>query len=136
MGAKGLDKHQARYSELTSFGKDLARRCKSHCELCNASGVKLAIFEVPPVPKTPEFESCIFICEDCLQQIEKPKTLDLNHWHCLHTSAWSEQLPVQVMAVLMLKRIEEKADWAKELLEQLYLTEEVEHWVDDALAVS
>lgn len=134
MSAKGLDKHHARQSELSSFGKDLARRCKSHCELCDAHGVKLAIFEVPPVPKQPEFESCIFVCENCQQQIEKPKTLDINHWHCLHTSAWSEHAPVQVMAVLMLKRIQDKADWAEELLDQLYLTEEVQEWVGKAEA--
>ena len=134
MAAKGLDKHQARQSELSSFGKDLARRCKSHCELCDASGVKLRIFEVPPVPKQPEFESCIMICESCQGQIERPKSLDLNHWHCLHTSAWSEHMPVQVMAVLMLKRIQEKADWAEELLDQLYLTEETQEWIDKAEA--
>lgn len=127
--AKGLDKHQARHSELTSFGKDLARRSKSHCELCSAHGVKLSIFEVPPIPKEPEFEHCVFICENCQEQIEKPKRINVNHWHCLHTSAWTEIEALQVLAVLMLNKIKNDADWAAELLDQLYLSNEVQEWV-------
>lgn len=132
MAAKGLDKHQAHQSELNGFGKDLARRCKSHCELCNDHGVKLSVFEVPPIPKRPEFDSCIFICDTCRGQIEKPKTLDVNHWHCLHTSAWSAVQPVQVMAVLMLKQIQPQADWAEDLLDTLYLTQEQQDWISEA----
>ncbi len=131
--SKASEKHQARLSELNSFGKDLARRSKSHCELCNEHGVKLLIHEVPPVDKEPEFEHCIFICENCQQQIEKPKSMDVNHWHCLHTSIWSEVPPVQVMAVLMAKRLKDKADFAEELLDQIYLEEDVTQWVEDAL---
>ncbi len=131
--SKGSEKHQARLSELTSFGKDLARRCKSHCEMCGSHGVKLAIHEVPPVPKEADFEHCIFVCEACQEQIEKPKRLDINHWHCLHTSIWSEVPAVQVMAVLMAKRIAGKADFADELLDQIYLEEPISQWVEDAI---
>ncbi len=131
--SKGSEKHQARLNELTGFGKDLARRCKSHCEMCGSHGVKLVIHEVPPVPKEANFEHCIFICEPCQEQIEKPKRLDINHWHCLHTSIWSEVPAVQVMAVLMAKRIAGKADFADELLDQVYLEEPISQWVEDAL---
>ncbi len=131
--SKGSEKHQARLSELTSFGKDLARRCKSHCEMCGSHGVKLVIHEVPPVPKEPDFDHCIFICDACQEQIEKPKRLDINYWHSLHTSIWSEVPAVQVMAVLMAKRIAGKADFADELLDQVYLEEPISQWVEDAL---
>ena len=130
--SKGAEKHQARQSDLNDFGKDLARRSKSHCELCDAHGVKLVIHEVPPVPKQPEFDSCIFICETCKTQIDKPKQTDINHWHCLHTSIWSEVTPAQVMSVLMAKRIASKADFAEELLDQIYLDEDTQAWVDKA----
>lgn len=133
--SKGAEKHQARISELNDFGKDLARRSKSHCELCDAHGVKLSIFEVPPVPKTPEFDHCIFICEQCQNQIEKPKQLDTNYWHCLHTSIWSEVPAVQVMAVLMAKRVAAKADYAEELLDQVYLEADIQEWIEKAEAV-
>lgn len=131
--SKGSEKHQARLSELNGFGKDLARRCKSHCELCDTHGMKLVIHEVPPVPKEADFEHCIFICERCQEQIEKPKTLDINYWHCLHTSIWSEVPAVQVMAVLMAKRISDKADFAEELLDQVYLEEPINQWIEEAL---
>lgn len=130
--SKGAEKHQARQSELNDFGKDLARRSKSHCELCNAHGVKLLIHEVPPVPKQPEFNSCIFICESCKEQIDKPKTTDVNHWHCLHTSIWSEVPAAQVMSVLMANRIADKASFAEELLDQVYLEQETQDWIEAA----
>ncbi len=131
--SKAADKHKARLNELNSFGKDLARRSKSHCELCDAHGMKLLIHEVPPVAKEPEFEHCILICENCQGQIDKPKSIDINHWHCLHSSIWSEVPAVQVMAVLMAQRIREKADFAEELLDQVYLEADISSWIEDAL---
>ena len=132
--SKGADKHQGRLNELNYFGKDLARRCKSHCELCDNHGVKLFIHEVPPVPKQPELEHCLFICETCQSQINKPKTLDANYWHCLHTSIWSEVPAVQIMAVLVAKTLAPKADFAAELLDQIYLDENQQEWLADAEA--
>ena len=132
--SKGADKHQARLSELNSFGKDLARRSKSHCELCDQSGVKLNIHEVLPVPKEPDLEHCIFICEVCDEQLKHPKRIDINHWHCLHTSIWSEVPAVQVSATLMAKRIADKAPFAEELLDQVYLEEPIKEWIENALS--
>ncbi|GAA6135782.1 hypothetical protein NBRC116188_25720 [Oceaniserpentilla sp. 4NH20-0058] len=132
--SKGADKHQGRINELNSFGKDLARRSKSHCELCANHGVKLFVHEVPPLSKQPEFEHCIFICETCQSQINKPKTLDINYWHCLHSSIWSEVPAVQIMAVLVAKSIAEKADYAAELLDQIYLDEDQQLWLEEAEA--
>ena len=133
--SKGLDKHKQRSDSLSYFGKDLVRRSGSHCELCDASGTKLSIHEVPPVPKEPEFEHCIFICETCKEQIEKPKTVVPDHWRCLNTSAWSQEPAVQVMSVLMLDKLIDTTkdnDWMKELREQLYLPEEIESWLEEA----
>ena len=82
--ARGLDQHKERQRILSSFGKDLTRRCKSTCELCEAKEVKLSIYEVPPVLSEPEYESCIFICETCSEQLANPKRIDANHWRCLN----------------------------------------------------
>lgn len=132
--SRGSDKHQARISEINSFGKDLARRSKSHCELCDKHGVKLIIHEVPPTPKEPDINHCIFICQDCQQQINHPKTIDINYWHCLHTSIWSNEPAVQVMAILIAKKIANKAPFADELLEQVYLDDSIKTWLDQALS--
>jgi protein PhnA len=130
--SKGGDKHKARLNELSSFGKDLARRSKSHCELCDNHGVKLVIHEVPPVANEPKLEHCILVCEICLEQIKFPKRLDINHWHCLHASIWTEVPAAQVMAVLIAKQIAPKAPFAEELLDQVYLEESIQTWVGDA----
>lgn len=131
--SKGLDKHKQRSDSLSYFGKDLVRRSGSHCELCNASGTKLSIYEVEPVPKAPDFDQCIFICDNCKQQIEKPKTIDPDHWRCLNTSIWSQVPAVQVQSIIMLNTLIEKEkenDWMKELKDQLYLSEEISEWLE------
>ena len=131
--AKGLEKHRQRHSELSLFGKTLTRRAKHHCELCQASGVSLNIFEVPPVPNEPVLEHCAFICQTCLDQFNA-KQLDGNHLRALNHSVWSEVPAVQVAALLLLRKL--GADWSDELLEQVYLQPEIEEWVHKAEKVS
>lgn len=128
--AKGLDKHQNRISELNAFGKDLARRARSHCELCDTSGVKLNIFEVAPILTTPDFDSCILICDTCSEQLNYPKRIDSDHWRCLNKSMWSEVAIVQVVAIRMLRLLEEKHEWAADLNEIAYLEPEVEERIN------
>lgn len=128
--AKGYEEHQNRLRALSSFGKALARRSRSSCELCEASGVKLVVFEVAPIPEEPEYERCIFICQTCQKQIEKPKKMDPHHWRSLYGTVWSEVPAVQVMAVRLLRRLAPSEVWAEELLEQLYLEEEVQEWIE------
>ncbi len=126
--AKGLDKHRARLDALSAFGKDLARRAKSHCEMCGAGGTSLQIHEVPPVAAEPEFEHCIMVCDSCKEQLDNPRRMEPDHWRCLNTAVWSEVPAVQVMAVATLRRLAAQP-WAAELEEQLYLTPEVEQWL-------
>ncbi|GAA3920665.1 phnA protein [Litoribacillus peritrichatus] len=128
--SKGSEKHKQRNDAISYFGKDLVRRSGSHCELCNAHGTKLIIHEVPPVPREPDFDHCIFICETCSGQIDKPKTVNPDHWRCLNTSAWSQVPAVQVMSVIMLDRLASE-DWAVELKDQLYLSPEIQNWLED-----
>lgn len=129
--AKGLDKHNARLDALSAFGKDLARRSGSCCELCDASGVKLVIYEVPPVAVDPAFDDCIFICETCHEQLENPKRIETDHWRCLNAPVWSTVPAVQVMAVRMLRQLVPQAPWAEELNEILYLSEDIENRIQD-----
>ena len=129
--AKGYDRHQERLAALSSLGRELARRSRATCELCETSGVKLSVFEVPPAPEEPEVTRCIFICDTCKEQIENPKRMEANHWRCLNNAMWSEVPAAQVMAVIMLHRLAKSEDWATDLLDQLYLDEEVQAWVDE-----
>ena len=128
--SKGKDKHDERHKGISLFGKELVRRCAAHCELCQANGVPLKIFEVPPVPVDPDIEHCLMLCEVCQEQIERPKRIDPNHWRCLGTTMWSEVLPAKVVAIVMLQHLAKKELWAAELLEQAYLEAEESEWVE------
>lgn len=128
--AKGLLKHQERQSALSLLGKDLARRAKSKCEICEASGVPLSIYEVVPVPSEPDYDHCLMLCETCKTQLENPKRLEPNHWRCLTKSIWSQIPAVQVVSLRQLRKLSEKQDWAIEALEHAYIEPEIESWAD------
>ncbi len=129
--SRGHERHHERHRGLSSFGKDLVRRCSSHCELCDAQGVKLQIYEVPPIQGEPEIEHCIMICSTCFEQLDRPKQRDFNHWRCLNHSVWSQIPAVQVISLALLKRLSERERWAVELEEQVYLQPEIEHWLEE-----
>lgn len=128
--AKGLLKHQERQSALSLLGKNLARRARSKCELCEASGVPLAIYEVAPVPAEPDFDHCLMTCETCREQLEKPKRIQSDHWRCLTKSIWSDVPAIQVLSLRYLRQFAEQHQWAADTLEIAYLTPEVEEWAD------
>ncbi|QXD24965.1 phnA protein [Opitutia bacterium ISCC 51] len=128
--AKGFDQHQQHLQQLSLLGKDLTRRYKASCELGTTSGTSLSIYEVPPISKEPQIDSVLHLCESCFSQLDKPKQIDPNHWRILSETVWSEVPAVQVMAVRLLRHLANKQAWAQEILEGLYLEDELEAWVD------
>ncbi|MEY4245562.1 MAG: hypothetical protein RLZZ245_3147 [Verrucomicrobiota bacterium] len=130
---KGYDMHQARVSALQALGKDLARRAKSKCEITGAAGVPLRAYEVPPVSAEPELERILLLSEACHEVLESPKRLAGREWQCLAEVVWSESPAVQVVAWRMLQRLAQREDWAREVLEELFLDPEVEAWAKAAL---
>ena len=130
--AKGREEHEARVAALNMLGKDLARRAKSKCELCERGGEKLQIFEVPPVPCDPDFGRSLLLCAECADQAADPRRLKSGeHWRFLAGQAWSENPMVQVMAIRLLKRLAKTQDWAREALDELFLDEEIEALVTE-----
>ncbi|MDQ8179725.1 hypothetical protein [Pelagicoccus sp. SDUM812005] len=127
--AKGLEKHQAKQSQLSALGKDLTRRSGSKCELCEASGVALRPMPVPPEDEEPEVETCVFVCDTCREQLENPKRIDPAHWRCAAQSVWSEVPAVQVVAARVLDHLGKTELWAREALEDVFFEEEVEEWI-------
>ena len=108
-----------------SIERELSKRSGSKCELCGATE-NLKVYEVLPTKKGGLDES-IMACSTCIDQIENPDHLDLNHWRCLNDSMWSEQIPVQVVAWRMLSRLRAHG-WPQELLDQMYLDEDNLAW--------
>jgi len=122
-----------RQNMLSRFAKDLVRRSRSHCELCDKSGVKLDVYELPPFEEEPYVDGCLFICEACLKQITQPKKMVPSYWRCLNNALYSEVPAAQVMSVRMLRRlVKTKHHWAEELLEHAYLEPDLEEWSKQA----
>jgi protein PhnA len=127
---KGYETHQARVAALQALGKDLARRAKSKCELTGAAGVPLRPYEVPPVSAEPDMERTLLLCEACHEVLEQPKRLAGRAWQGLAEVVWSEMPAVQVVAWRMLLCLAKREDWAREVVEEVFLDPEVEAWAE------
>ena len=108
-----------------SLDRELNKRSGGQCELCAATE-NLKVYTVLPTQKGGIDES-VFACATCVDQIENPDNVDLNHWRCLNDSMWSEQTAVQVVAWRMLSRMR-AAGWPQELLDMMYLDEDTLAW--------
>ena len=90
------------------------------CELCsNDEGLQAHTV----APK----EEQILVCGTCAGQLEDPETVDSNHWRCLNDSMWSEVDAVKVVAWRMFHKLK-KEGWSQDLLDMMYLEEEVQTW--------
>lgn len=106
----------------------LIQRCDSKCELC-ASNNHLAVYEV--APSDGSADQCVMICETCRGQLETPDTVDANHWRSLNDSMWNPAPAVQVMAWRQLTQLSQSGEtWAQDLLDMLYLEEDVKQWAE------
>jgi len=127
--AKGYEINKKRQEELNILGRELARRSGSKCELCLAAGTRLNVFEIPPVSGDPDPERCVFICDTCSGGIIEPEKHG-DHWRCLNESIWSEVKPVKIISVIILKKISGKTSWAGDILDEVYLEEDDQEWIN------
>ncbi len=109
----------------------LLQRCGAKCELC-AAETELSVYEVPPA-KDPGADSSVMLCSTCREQVENAERMDVNHWRCLNDSMWTPVPAVQVMAWRMLKRLSVEP-WAQDLLDLLYLDEDLQKWAEAGTA--
>lgn len=103
-----------------SLSKELDARSGSKCELCGSTE-DLNGFVVEPSKES------IAACSVCVDQIENPDNVVVNHWRCLNDSMWSEVAAVQVVAWRMLTRLKAEG-WPQDLLDMLYLDEDNLEW--------
>lgn len=122
---KGYEENQARLTLLSSFGKDLARRAKSTCELSGKSGAPLRIYEVLPVPKDPDPDRCLMLCDEVIDALAKPTLFKADEWRHLSELIWTDQPMVQLMTVRILQDLGKTAPWCQEIIEEAYLDDEV-----------
>ena len=110
-----------------SIEHTLFQRSNSKCELCGSES-DLAPLNVPPV-ETADADHAVLACNICSTQIDSNAELDANHWRCLNDSMWTPIPAVQVVAWRLLKRLDSEG-WAQDLLDMLYLEEEVQTWAE------
>lgn len=103
----------------------LLERSNNSCELCSTDN-GLEVFEVPP-GSNGSADQCVLLCESCRGQINNPDSTDINHWRCLNDSMWSQQPAVQVLAWRQLTHLSAES-WAQDLLNMLYLEDDVMAW--------
>jgi len=108
-----------------SLEQQLIERSNNSCELCNATET-LSIYSVPPAEQQ-TVDNVIYICQTCLDQLEKKEQLNPEHWKVLSETMWSEYPAVQVVAWRMLSRLRHEA-WASDSLDILYLDDENLQW--------
>jgi protein PhnA len=113
-----------------SLYDQLLDRAQSKCELCGNEH-DLSLFEIQPVLKV-DTHSALIICNICRKQLEQTESIDPLHWRCLNESMWSEHLPVQIIAWRLLNQLKNE-NWARELLEQMYLDDEALEWAKQGL---
>ena len=109
-----------------SLSKELINRSGNKCELC-AAETELSAFTISPKEGSSADEQ-IAICEVCETQMNAAaEELDTNHWRCLNDSMWSTTPAVQVTSFRVLKKLNKK-DWARTLLDMMYMDEETMSW--------
>ena len=86
-----------------AFEVQLQERSGNTCELCQSTN-NLSVYPIPPDGGS-RADNCIFVCEKCLNQLEKKEDIDPTHWSCLRESMWSEVPAVQVVVWRLLNRM-------------------------------
>ena len=109
----------------------LLDRSDSKCELCTSTN-NLTVYSIPP-NSDESSEQSILLCDTCLGQIVNPETIETNHWRCLSDSMWTPIPAVQVMAWRQLNALKSEG-WAQDLLEMLYLEDDVKAWAETGIA--
>ena len=131
------------------LGRELSRRAKSRCELCSAS-TSLSIFEVPPLPEEPSVARSLFLCEVCHQrlavvlpnpkkksQLNEGGLFQSNDILFLQGKVWAEISVVQVAAILLSYKAKNLGyGWAIEMIDGIYMEENVEHWLQELLTIA
>ncbi len=113
---------------------ELRQRAENKCELCSTTK-ELGVYAVPPSSDESAAQS-LLICATCTEQVEHPDKMDVHHWRCLNDSMWTPEPAVQVMAWRLLSRLCANEGWARDLLDQLYMEDDVLAWAKAGMETS
>ncbi len=103
--------------------EQLLTRAEHKCELCGSVDA-LSAYMLAPYDDA-DADHAVLLCAGCQTQIDKPE--DANHWRCLNDSMWSQTPAVQVLVWRLLDSLRAEG-WPQDLLDMLYLEDEVLAW--------
>lgn len=101
-------------------------RDNTQCELCGSTE-NLELLNIGDGSA----EQSLTLCETCRTQIANPDNLDANHWRVLNDTMWSEIPAVQVISYRLLHAL-----GSQDLLDMMYLEEDIKAWADQGLLKS
>lgn len=111
--------------------ESVKNRAAGACELCKSTD-NLAVYHVP-ASESENAETAILVCDTCHTQLTGEQPIDVNHWRCLNDAVWSPVAAVQVVAWRMLRKLGSES-WAQDLMDMVYLEEDVKTWAEAGLA--
>jgi protein PhnA len=101
----------------------LLARAQHQCELCNQSPVTEAHGVAPRHQAA--IENQVALCAQCAEQLAQLQPSA--HWRCLEGSIWNPEPAVQVLSYRLVHHFEAE-NWARQLLESVYLDEDLLQW--------
>jgi protein PhnA len=119
-------------TDLSHLAPTLHARANGRCELCGATD-DLAVHLVPPVTEAVA-DRAVLVCGTCRGPLTGGPDVDTKHWYGLREAIWTEVPAVQVTAWRLLAGLREEP-WAHELLDQVYLDEDMLSWARAGLDV-
>jgi len=124
--ARGRQQHQAHKQAVLGLGRQLSRRARNRCELCQ-DATSLTVIEIQPTEPEPGPDRASLLCSRCAGLVAGGRVGNPNSLRFLEESIWSEVLPVQLAAVRLTRALSaDGVDWAVTTLDALYLDPEVE----------
>ena len=98
------------------LGKDLTRRSRGRCELCERrAGVRP--YELAPFPEDPDIDRTLMACERCRDWLDRESIVPIEA-RFLGTAIWSELAPVRLAAARRLLTSDDIDDpWLRDALE-------------------
>ena len=118
---------------MMTLSNGMNERNPTQCELCCANE-ELAPYQVTEAPQIIK-DASIFICQTCLKQLTAQESLNPDHWHSLSETMWTQLPALQVMIWRILSALSSET-WAQDLLDQLYLEEDILDWAKKSKLVS
>ncbi|MCA9490443.1 MAG: hypothetical protein KC621_10980 [Myxococcales bacterium] len=102
--------------QVGMLGKELTRRSRGRCELCESKD-EVRAYELPPFPDEPDPDRTLMACARCRQWMESDR-IDPVQAHFLSSAVWAEIAPVKLAAARLLIAHEDLDDpWLRDAID-------------------